>query len=353
MISRGLLLTAFAFWNVDERRLRAVWRLMVQGLLFLLLMVALTIAGMLVVIFLSGAIGVSLPDPMDSNFARSITEFTEGNPLVNGLFLAAPLLGILASVWLAGRFLDRRPFSDFGFHVDGRWWADLGFGLALGAALMAGVFLVELALGWVTITGIFQSVRGSFGAAILMLLLTFIAVGIQEEVLSRGYHLRNMAEGLSFINPRAALWLGYLGSSAIFGLLHIFNPNTTAVSTVNVIVAGLFLGLGFVLTGELGIPIGLHITWNFFQGGVFGFPVSGLASSASFIAIHQGGPDLWTGGPFGPEAGLLGLAATVVGGLLTLAWVQRRYGRAELRDSLALYGRRAGSTPGADAAEVS
>lgn len=341
------------FWNSDEGRLRAVWRLVLQGFLLLLLIGAFTIAGMVVVIFLSSAIGISLPDPADSSFAQSITAFTEANPLINLLSMVTSLLAILASVWLAGWLFDRRAFSDFGFHVDGRWWADLAFGLALGAALMAGVFLIELALGWVTITGSFQSLRGSFGTSVLMLLLTFIAVSVQEEVLSRGYHLRNMAEGLSFIDPRVALWMGYLGSSVIFGFLHIFNPHTSAVSTMNLMVAGLLLGLGFVLTGELAIPIGLHITWNFFQGVVFGFPVSGMASETSFIAIRQSGPDLWTGGPFGPEAGLLGLAATAIGALLTLAWVQKRYGRADLRDSLAIYGRRKGIKTGADAASGS
>ena len=81
----------------------------------------------------------------------------------------------------------------------------------------------------------------------------------------------------------------------------------------------------------------MHIAWNFFQGNVFGFPVSGTTSVTSFITIQQGGPTLWTGGAFGPEGGLLGILAMLVGSLLIWGWVQSRYGRATLRRSLAEY----------------
>jgi hypothetical protein len=85
----------------------------------------------------------------------------------------------------------------------------------------------------------------------------------------------------------------------------------------------------------LAIPIGLHITWNFFQGNVFGFPVSGTDAGATFIAIEQGGDALVTGGAFGPEASLIGIGAMVLGCALTVLWVRLRYGSAGIREKLA------------------
>jgi len=327
------------FWNPTQRRLRALWRLLAQGLLFFALSAILGSLAMFVVLFVAIAGGSPLPSPSDPDFVQQFMDLIIRDPLAGVLVMLSTFLSIFLSVWLVGKWLDRRPLADFGLHLDTRWWADLGFGLALGALLMVGVFLVELAAGWVTVTGTLYSARWPFGLAILMQLLQFIGVGIQEEMLSRGYHLTNLAEGLNlpFVKPKAALVLGYVVSSAVFGLLHAGNPNASVVSTINLVIAGLFLGLGYVLTGELAIPIGLHITWNFFQGNVFGFPVSGGASSTSFIAIQQSGPDLWTGGAFGPEAGLIGLLAIAVGCLLTVAWVRHQHGQVELKAGLAQY----------------
>ena len=114
-------------------------------------------------------------------------------------------------------------------------------------------------------------------------------------------------------NSKTAVLISYLLISVFFGFLHGNNPNATLVSSINVSLIGLFLGLAFILTGELAIPIGLHIAWNFTQGYVFGFPVSGSETHISLIGIHQTGPILWTGGAFGPEGGLIEPHRRVVG----------------------------------------
>jgi membrane protease YdiL (CAAX protease family) len=256
--------------------------------------------------------------------------------MMDSLFVS---LVVLVGMWITAHLLDRRPFADYGFHLDRVWWIDLGFGLALGALLMVGIFLAEWAAGWVTITATLQTAHSSlsFILAFLQPLALYLAVGIYEELISRGYLLQNLAEGFNWpiLKTRGAIVAAWLLSSVIFGLGHADNPNATPVSTFNLILAGIFLGLGYVLTGELAIPIGLHITWNLFQGAVFGFPVSGMASTTTFIAIIQEGPDLWTGGAFGPEAGLLGIFAMFVGSLLTWLWIRWRKGETALRASIA------------------
>jgi membrane protease YdiL (CAAX protease family) len=239
------------------------------------------------------------------------------------------LAATLASLWIAGRLFDRRPMAGFGFHLGRRWWYDLVFGLALGAGLMTGIFLLELAAGWVTVRGVWQTAQPGrpFLAAMVWPLVLFVCVGVYEEALSRGYLMRNLSEGLNFgrVGRRGAIILAWIISSVVFGALHAGNPNSTLVSTANLMIAGLFLGLGTVLTGELAIPIGLHITWNLFQGNVYGFPVSGgNFAPTTVFAIVQSGPDWLTGGAFGPEAGVLGLIATLVGMGLIAVWVRRR-----------------------------
>ena len=250
------------------------------------------------------------------------------------------LMATALSLWLAARFLDRRPFSDYGFRINRAWWADLRFGLFLGALLMTIVFCVEWAAGWVTVKGTFITFDpgGSFVPDILSPLGQFVAIGIVEEMFARGYFLRNVAESINVrrIGPRMALVSAWVLSSLVFGLLHAGNPNATLTSTVGLAIAGAYLGLGYVLTGSLAIPIGLHISWNFFEGNVYGFPVSGASfGRATVIAISQVGPELWTGGAFGPESGLLGLAAILIGTGLLLLWVRARHGRLGLATRLA------------------
>ena len=174
----------------------------------------------------------------------------------------------------------------------------------------------------------------------LLAALGYGAVGIYEELLFRGYLLRNVAEGVRLgpLMPRDALLLSLALTSVAFGFAHYGNPNATLVSTFNISIAGIFLGLGYILTGRMAIPIGLHASWNFAQGNLFGFPVSGTSGDAAqVLVIEQGGPDLWTGGAFGPEAGLLGLLAMAVGVMATLAYVRWQEGATRVMGTLATY----------------
>jgi hypothetical protein len=303
------------FWNPDERRLRAPWRLLLGAVVYLL--------GSLVVgaVLSRGAL-LAWVGGRDPALTRAL------GVSLNGVV-------VVASVAVAALLFDRRRYADYGFDLDRDWWLDLGFGLALGAALMTGIFALELALGWISVTDTFVAGPLGFAAEFTLVLVVFLWVGLYEELMTRGFVLTNLAEGLRLSWPVSvtrpvAVGLATLLSSALFGALHAANPNATAVSSAAIGLAGVMLALGYVLTGDLAIPVGLHVTWNLFQGAVYGFPVSGIGFGTSVLAVDQGGPSVVTGGSFGPEAGLVGVAAMVVGSGATVLYVRRRYGHTSL-----------------------
>ncbi len=321
------------FFGEDRGRIRALWRLIYQYLVF---RIAVTLfASVLATAYLLFFAGRDATSPGGAEVP------VLSDPLILvPIGSVAALMATLLSVYLAGRFLDRRPFADFGFHLSGGWFLDLLFGLVLGALLMTVVFFVELGLGWVSVIGTFEGAGTGIppALAILILGLAFLCVGVSEELLFRGYQIRNAAEGLNYpaLGPRSAVLLAWLLSSIFFGWQHADNPNATLLAAFNITLAGLMLGLGYVLTGELAIPIGLHITWNLFQANVYGFPVSGLKPlGATFLEIEQRGPEIWTGGPFGPEAGLIGVSVMILGGLLITLYVRLRNGKVAIHTPLA------------------
>jgi membrane protease YdiL (CAAX protease family) len=305
------------FWNNDENRLRAGWRLCVYILILLAATLALGLVSGLLVVLL-----------------RTIFPAIRDNLIFANLvqMLVITLIMILGS-WVTARWVDRRKITSLGLQFDRSWWRDLAFGAFLGFFLMLLIFLTELAFGLITVESYLYAHPdyANFWSSLLVYAFQFICVGIYEELFSRGYQLVNLAEGFSFVkDQKTGLWIAYIITSSIFGLLHAMNPGASVSSVLNIIIAGFFLGLGMLLTGRIGLSIGLHITWNFFQGNVFGFPVSGIGTGVSLIQISQGGRDWFTGGQFGPEGGVISLLAILVGVFCILAWVKWQYGELRL-----------------------
>jgi uncharacterized protein len=328
------------FWNREERRFRMVWRLLGQLLFLILALLPLQLLAGIVAGALLGPEGLPSEGLGDLGQAQI---WLMQNPLWMTLASITTTLAMLASVWAAARLLDRRRLVDLGLRLNRQWGADLVFGMVLGAVLMTLIFVVQLLAGWVTIQDTFVAPdAANFATGMGLAIVIFVCIGFYEELFSRGYQLTNMAEGFSGLGHRGStlpVWLATLLSAAVFGVLHLMNPNASWMGAINIMVVGvLTLGLGYILTGQLGISIGLHITWNLVQGNIYGFPVSGVDyRSATIFLIEQQGPELWTGGAFGPEAGLLGLLATLLGALLIVWWTRRSYGRAVVREEIALY----------------
>ncbi|SFR33337.1 CPBP family intramembrane glutamic endopeptidase [Halogeometricum limi] len=291
-------------WNGEERRPTAPVRLI---LAVVVLFAALVVAGLVVAL----VVGPAGPPSTVVSFAQFV-------------LLTALTFGLAVVV-------DRRTIADLGLGFDRDWWLDLGFGLVLGGVLMTAIFVVALAAGWVRVEGTFTGGSRGFLLGFALLTVQFLGVGISEELLVRGYLLTNVAEGFAqSVSRGAAAAVAILVSSVLFGVAHLSNPNATLVSALGISLAGVLLGLPYLLTDELAIPIGIHISWNLSQGGVYGFAVSGLGVGANVIDTAETGPDVFTGGAFGPEAGLLGVAAVVLGTGLVVWYVRWRYGEVRL-----------------------
>ena len=169
------------------------------------------------------------------------------------------------------------------------------------------------------------SISASSYYSIFLFLFQMLAVGFYEEVMLRGYVLINLKEGIQrkYISDRTALIIAVMLSSLIFSLAHLLNPSASIITFITISLAGILLAFPFVWTGNLALSVGLHSAWNFILGGVFGFKVSGLSWSASILYVQSTGPDWWTGGLFGPEAGISGVIAMFLSLLLIFIFLQK------------------------------
>ena len=291
------------FLSPAEPRLRAGWRLVLHTLLVIILSILIGI-----VIFIP--IGV-----LKINFSSPVAL------LANELTM---LFAITGATFLARRFLDRRSIVSLGLKPGFRAVTDILVGIVIAFILMGLVFSIEIAVGWTKFDGFawqFDTLSTVLGG-LAMWLVIFLIVGWQEELLSRGYHLQTLESGLN-------LFWAVLLSSSVFGALHIFNPGATWISTLGIVLAGFFLALPYILTRQLWLSIGLHIGWNFFEGVVFGFPVSGL-DTFQLLRHTVSGPELWTGGAFGPEAGLIIIPALLFGSILIFIYARSNFRKLNL-----------------------
>lgn len=301
------------FWNAHERRVRAVWRLVLQAVIT----VVLTIPPMFALVVLAGLEAASDAE----------------TPLMIVVSSAVLVGGVVVAVAV----LDRRHFADLGLRFDTAWFVDLIAGLLLATLSLLVMFGASLAMGWIEVETV--PLDSAERLQLLAWLVAFSVVGFGEEFFSRGYQMRNIAEGLNgqWIEPRAAVVAAAVLSGVVFGVLHIPNPNMTPMAAFNLCVAGLVLALPVVLTGRLALAVGFHTAWNYVMGNVLGFPVSGLAIKHSLLRVDSVGPDWITGGAFGPEGGVIGLVTDALSVVLIVAYVRVSEGRLAIASGWAHY----------------
>ncbi len=299
------------FWNIEEKRIKALWRLSIQFILFVA-------AYMLPVLILN-----EFKNPYTRNLADELITLTF----------------VLFTIWLVARFIDKRRFASLGYEFDTNWIMDFLQGILIGAFVFVIVFIIEFSFGWLKATEDPALTKEIHLLEILGRLLGYTAVAVMEETFTRGYQIKNIAEGLKGIvktHNRAVVWALVI-SSAIFGLLHILNPDADALSTFNLILIGMFYGYAYVVTGSLALPIGIHTAWNFVQGNILGFSVSGLGSEVTLIHSVASGPRIFTGGKFGPEAGIVIYPGIIVGVLLINILINRNILRFGVKGGLTEY----------------
>ena len=287
----------------DGSRLRAGWRLLIQTVVMLIGFSCFGIPLIVIYYFLDPA----------SAFTGKLT------PALLLLTTLVQTFAFTTSIFLARRFLDKQSIESLGLKINRQALFDLLAGIGVTFIQMGLIYVVMRSLGWLTFKGFAWDVDplGQVIGNTLTFLFVFILVGWNEELLSRGYHLQTLASGFN-------LFWGVVISSTVFGFLHIFNPGSSWVAVLGITVAGFYFAFAYLRTKQLWLPIGLHIGWNFFEGVVFGFPVSGL-DIYPLTRIDVTGPVLWTGGAFGPEAGLIILPSLVIGGILIYLFTRKRF----------------------------
>lgn len=224
------------------------------------------------------------------------------------------VLSALVATWIPLAVLDGRPLSALGLSLDLRAGGRLVGGLGIGGAIVAlsaGALALSGWLHWES-TGFDPA---SWGRAALTITPFFFLAAFWEELLFRGYLLRVLAE--RFGSP-----VGIGITAVVFAAAHGANPEVSWLGLANTALAGILLGVVMDRTGSLWAVTGLHFAWNWAMSFAADLPVSGVVVDTPGYRALVTGPDLFTGGTFGPEGGL----ALTVATLVALGWVLRPRG---------------------------
>ena len=207
------------------------------------------------------------------------------------LMMVCRLIGTIFTVGLFQKFISREDFVSIGLNFVG-FKIDFYKGLLAGTVLICSGFILLTVLNLTLI----DLTYFSFYDQIFYFFL-FTIVSLNEEIAIRGYILHNLS---SSFNKYVALII----SSLVFMIMHLGNPNIGILPLVNLFLAGIFLGIYTIHKNNLWFPIGAHLTWNYLQGPIFGFEVSGNKINSLFEQ-KPNGHELLTGGNFGFEGSII------------------------------------------------
>ena len=218
-------------------------------------------------------------------------ELLMGNKMMMMTTMVSQLAGALFTVWIFQKFVSRESFTSIGLRFEG-YKNDLYRGLLVGAGLITIGFLTLVIFNLISVDLTYFSLYDQ-----VFYLILFAVVSLNEEIAIRGYILQNLSKSF---NKYIALAI----SSLVFMIMHLGNPNLDILPIVNLFLAGIFLGVYRIHKNNLWFPIGAHLTWNYLQGPIYGFEVSGNKINSLFEQ-KLNGHDILTGGNFGYEGSII------------------------------------------------
>ncbi|MDR3597894.1 type II CAAX endopeptidase family protein [Clostridium sp.] len=198
-------------------------------------------------------------------------------------------------VVLFWKLWDKGKIRDIGLTNIKSSWIQLCTGLFIGAISFTTVAIILISTKSVELVNNFS--KPNFSGSLIIQLIIFIFVGINEELFSRGYCM-------TVLKQTKMSWAPIVVSSIIFALMHSLNSGISLFAYINLFLFGITMGYIFIKTKNIWMCIGYHITWNYFQGDVFGFLVSGNATD-SIYTVRTISPNIINGGSFGPEGGIV------------------------------------------------
>ena len=212
-----------------------------------------------------------------------------------------PLL--LCFIWV--KFVEKRRIRTLGLSSE-RFIFKFLTGFLIGLLMFSAVTLLMYITGIIEISQSI-SVGVRYIPAVLAILPGWILQSSTEEIITRGWLMH-------IIGAKHNKALGFIISSILFGVLHIFNPGANLLSILNIVLVGFLFGLYVIDTKNVWGSCGLHAAWNFAQGNIYGFNVSGNSSSTgTLMSFTSKGTDILTGGAFGPEASIFATVVLLIG----------------------------------------
>ena len=207
------------------------------------------------------------------------------------------------AVW--ARFVEKADARIYGLSFDWRGAGDVFAGLTFGFAAVALMFAAGVAIGVITSV---EARPVSFGSPLPSLVIRTLLVALWEEAFFRGVLIFYLSSAfVRTFGPLVAGGLAVVLSSIFFALAHGATDHFNLTAFVILALNGIVWCLPVLLTSRLGLSIGLHAAWNFGQLQVFGFAMSGNSADRAWIGNEITHNPVWTGGDYGPEAGLLGI----------------------------------------------